>query len=203
MQATAEGLWIADQITDDALLVGTRSGKLLRSVATEGENLSGITYGDGALWLASNGKAVSRPARSTDTGVSRIIKADPHTGRTIAEFPMPGGGGVHGIEWSAKGLWLTTLASQTLSLVDPQTWKVTRVIRVPYARAHGLACDADGIWCVHTANRVIVRLDTQNGSELDRIDVPANEFEPHGLTIVDGELWSCDAETGGIYRIAR
>lgn len=203
LQAAPGGLWIADQITDQVFFVDLRTGGVLQSLETEGENLSGITFGDGALWLASNGKPVSRPSKPTDKGTTRIIRADPMTGRTLAEYPLAGGGGVHGIEWSHEGLWLTTLARQTLSLVDPRSFEVKRSIPVPEKRAHGLACDGGAIWCVHTAHRMIVKLDAGGGTELDRIVVPEAAFEPHGLTIVAGDLWSCDALTGGIFRIIR
>ena len=177
-------------------------GKLLRSFDTEGENLSGIAYGDDSLWLASNSSPLHRDRKPTDTGISRIIRADPETGRTLDEFPIPGGGGAHGIEWIPHGIWMTTLRWQTLTLVDLQSHDEKRPIPVPETRAHGLAADGRAIWCVHTSARIIVKLDAETGGELDRITVPAEEFEPHGLTLVDGRLWSCDQATGYIHEIA-
>ena len=50
---------------------------------------------------------------------------------------------------------------------------------------------------------MVVKLDAVTGAELDRIDVPESAFEPHGLTISEGDLISCDAQTGGIFRIRR
>ena len=202
LQATSAGLWIGDQIADKAFLVSFTDGALLREIETQAENISGLTYGAGALWLASNGRPVSRAPKPTDTGVPRIIKTDPYTGASIEEFPIPDGGGVHGIEWSAEGLWITTLASQTLSLVDPATFEVKRRIPVSEERAHGLACQNGAIWCVHTSHRIIVKLDALDGTELDRIEIPEEDLEPHGLTLVDNALWACDAQTGGIYRLS-
>ena len=202
LQWCEDGLWIADQGTDRVSLVSLPDGKLLRSFDTEGENLSSIAYGDDSLWLASNGSPLHRDRKPTDTGISRIIRADPETGRTLDEFPIPGGGGAHGIEWIPHGIWMTTLRSQTLTLVDLQSHDEKRPIPVPETRAHGLAADGRAIWCVHTSARIIVKLDAETGGELDRITVPAEEFEPHGLTLVDGRLWSCDQATGYIHEIA-
>ena len=46
LEASPEGLWIGEQVTDRAYLVDW-SGKLLRSVPAESSNTSGIAYGVG------------------------------------------------------------------------------------------------------------------------------------------------------------
>jgi sugar lactone lactonase YvrE len=161
--------------------------------------------GDGALWLAANGASVHREPRAWDAqkGMGEVLRVDARTGRTLARYPLPGGGGVHGIEWDGDTLWLTTLKSQTLSRVDPADFRVLHVIPVPLGRAHGLVRDVDGIWCVHTTDRVIVKLDAEDGREMDRIALPAPHPEPHCLTARDGRLWYCDAISGAICRITR
>jgi hypothetical protein len=74
MQVTQEGLWIVDQITDRVALIELTGAndyygvtKLIRDIPSESSNTSGLTYGDGALWLAANGDAsLWRPARPND-----------------------------------------------------------------------------------------------------------------------------------------
>jgi hypothetical protein len=61
----------------------------------------------------------------------------------------------------------------------------------------------DGIWVVHTADRVIVKLDTETGAELDRIQVPQDQPEPHCLSALGDDLLYCDATSGWIVRISR
>jgi sugar lactone lactonase YvrE len=78
LQWSAEGLWVVDQILDDAYLLSP-TGKVLRKLATVCENVSGVTFGGGHLWLASNGATVARPYRPTDT----------HKGAVPAEGPAP------------------------------------------------------------------------------------------------------------------
>ena len=56
-------------------------------------------------------------------------------------------------------MWITTLKSQTLSKVRVSDWSVQHVIPLPYGRAHGVVRVEDGVWVVHTADRVIVKLD--------------------------------------------
>src|SRR5437588_5788073 len=57
LQATTEGLWVADQVTDAAYLLNWKTGKLIRMVQTESSNTSGIAYGGGFLWMGANGPA--------------------------------------------------------------------------------------------------------------------------------------------------
>ena len=203
LQATGEGLWVADQDKGWAYLVDFQDGVPLRSFATREGKTSGITYGGEALWMCSNHLPIERKVCSFDTKHVRIVKTDPNNGEALAEFLMPGGDDCHGIEWTDEGVWLTSVNFQKLVLVDPEDFTVRRELRLPSDRSHGLATEGSGIWCVHTNDRMIIKLDSHDGAISERIDVPAEEFEPHGLTIWEGVLWSCDAVTGGVYRILR
>ena len=129
---------------------------------------------------------------------------DPDTGATRHRYPVPGGGGVHGMEYDlfAEGhVWITTLKSQTLSKVKIEGWSVEKVLDLPYVRAHGVVRVADGIWVVHTADRVIVKLDVDSGEELDRIVVPESDPQPHGLSKLGEDLVYCDAASGWVVKI--
>ena len=150
LQFTEEGLWIVDQVTDRVALVDHtqpvdyyRVPKLIRDIPSESSNTSGLAYGGGALWLAANGSAhLFRSERSADAkrGYGEIIKVDPETGNTIARYPLPDGGGTHGVEYDSyeEGMmWLTTLKDQTLTKVKIEDWSVQHVIPLPYKRAHG------------------------------------------------------------------
>lgn len=215
IQFTREGLWIADQITDRLALMEFTPpneygvSKFIRDLPTESSNTSGLTYGEGSLWVAANGPAsLWRGPRPTDAhpGTSDILRVDPATGRTLQRYPLPGGGGTHGVEYDEfepGTLWLTTLASQTLTQVRIADWSILRTLPLPYPRAHGVVRVEDGIWVVHTANRVIVKLDLASGSELDRIDVPAPHPEPHCLCRAGADLLYCDATTGWVVRISQ
>lgn len=214
LQVTPEGLWVADQVTDRVALLDLNDYseyygvlKLIRDIPSESSNTSGLSYGDGALWLAANGPAdIWRPARPADAkqGYSDILKVDPHTGETLARYPLPGGGGTHGLEYDPYEdgiLWVTTLKDQTLTKMRIADWSIQHLIPLPYKRAHGIVRVPEGMWVVHTADRVIVKLDLDNGAELDRIEVPARYPEPHCLAILSGDLLYCDATSGWIVKI--
>jgi hypothetical protein len=213
LQVTDEGLWIVDQITDRVALIEMTGPndygvtKLIRDIPSESSNTSGLSIGDGALWLAANGPSTLwRPARKTDAAPNSgdILKVDPASGATLARYPLPGGGGTHGLEYDPiepDTIWLTTLKSQTLTKMRISDWSEQHVLHLPYKRAHGVVRVVDGIWVVHTADRVIVKLDVINGEELDRIEVPASEPEPHCLSGVGSDLLYCDASSGWVVRI--
>ncbi len=198
LHATVDGLWAVDQVTERVSKLSYQDGSVLATVETESHNTSGLTYGDDALWLAANGKTPFREPRPTDFDYGRILKVHPTSGATLSVHRMPDDGGVHGIEWAEDMLWLTTLRTQTLSQVNPNTFEVLHTIPVPETRAHGLAWDDGYIWCVHTSHRIIVKLDAQSGRVTETIEVKAPEPEPHGLTLHEGVLWYCDAESGAI-----
>lgn len=201
LYGTADGLWAVDQVTESVSKLSYQDGSVLATVETESHNTSGLAYGDNALWLAANGKTPFREPRPTDFDYGRILKVHPTSGETLSAHRMPDSGGVHGIEWAEGTLWLTTLRTQTLSQVNPDTFEVLHTIPVPYTRAHGLAWTDGYIWCVHTSHRVIVKLDIRDGRVTETIEIKEPKPEPHGLTLHDGVLWYCDAESGAICRI--
>ena len=155
LEVTDDGLWITDQITDRVALVEIAEPseygvtKWRREISSESSNTSGMAFGDGSLWLAANGNgSLWRPVRPADAQAGDILRVDPADGRTIERWPVPGGGGVHGMDYDhfEDGfLWITTLKDQTLSKVRIEDWSVQQVIPLPYGRAHGVVRVEDGV----------------------------------------------------------
>jgi streptogramin lyase len=211
IQDTADGIWVADQVSDRLALM--RKGEkdeygvlwMIREIPTESSNTSGLTLGDGALWVAANGDGSKwREARPSDAKSGEILKVDPETGHTLDRFELSGGGGTHGVEYDPfepGTLWLTTLKSQTLTQIRISDGAELRVLPLLYGRAHGVVRVEDGIWVVHTGDRVIVKLGVEGEGELDRIDVPLPNPEPHGLSACDDGFFYCDATSGWVVKI--
>jgi sugar lactone lactonase YvrE len=180
---------------------------LLHEIPSESSNTSGLSEGDGSLWLAANGAAtIWRGPRPADAapGTGEILRIDPGSGATQNRWPVPGPSSVHGIEYDAYEpghLWITTLRQQTLSQVRIADWSVQRTIPLPYGRAHGVVRIEDMIWIVHTADRVILQLRVDDGREVDRIVVPPDQPEPHCLTRLGDDLLYCDATSGWIVAV--
>ena len=217
MEATPEGLWIAEQQSDNAYLLDWKTGKPKRKLVTESHNTSGIAYGGGFLWMGANGKSLFRPLKPTDRDGGEVLKCHPKTGRTLERFPIPDGGGVHGLVYHQDTIWLTCFKWKALAQVDPKTFKVLHQIPVNYGRAHGLGIDGDAIWCVFSTDYLIQKLSMKDGKVLDEIQLDkAKDPDPHGADFHQGSVIYCDAgmqhpdpklietpTSGGIFRIVR
>lgn len=213
LQVTDDGLWIVDQITDRVALVEITADedytvpKLIRDIPSESSNTSGMTYGDDALWLAANGPGERwRPVRDTDArpGAGEVFKVDPATGETLGRYPIPDGGGTHGIEYDHYDeghLWVQTLKDQVTHKVRIADWSVQKTLPLPHGRGHGMVRVEDGLWSTHTSDRLIVKLDLEDGTPIDQIYVPEDYPEPHGLSLYEDNFLYCDASSGWVAKI--
>ncbi|MYF99479.1 hypothetical protein F4212_10165 [Candidatus Poribacteria bacterium] len=213
LQVTDEGLWIVDQITDRVALVEITCDpeyhvpKHIQDIPSDSSNTSGMTYGEDALWLAANGSGDRwRAVRDTDAKSGEIFKVDPTTGETLGRFPVPEGGGTHGVEYDnfdEGHLWVQTLKNQEIHKVKISDWSIQHTLPLPYGRAHGTVRVEDGLWVTHTSDRVIVKLDLDDGVIIDQIEVSEDYPEPHGLSIYGNDFLYCDASSGWIAKITR
>ncbi|MDP6823172.1 MAG: hypothetical protein QF554_07745 [Dehalococcoidia bacterium] len=203
LQAAEDGLWYIDQRDDKIYKLDWDSGEEILSLQTKTVHSSGITLGDGYVWVAS-------------TFDLTIHKCDIETGETIEELPTPGVGqvafaapgapprqsGAHGLEWRDGKLWVAVPPSQKIYQMDPNTHEVLHEIKAPGLRVHGIAFNEDGhLWAADTAAGVVSLLDVSDGRVLNYVRVPW-PTEVHGLTIDStGTLWYCDAESTAIGRL--
>ena len=211
LQFVPEGLWILDQVDPNrAILVVPEDGSILRTIQTESLHGSGITFGDGALWIGStSGKDRYDPPRT--------LKVDPMTGKTLKSWVTTGYGyynrgtpensvpsGAHGLKWTGDKYWMAAPAAGKIFLMEPETGAIVRGIPGPgtTARMHGLAVDGDMLWCVNSDDRAIFKLDAADGTPVAKIQLAREDPVPHGLDIDStGTLWYCDAGSGWICRL--
>lgn len=192
LQAVADGLWILDQVDPNkAYKVSYKDGSVLHEIQTESIHGSGITFGNGALWIGS-------------TWGLKTLKVDPNSGKTLKSFDTPGAGmnkfgnptrpsGAHGLEWVADQYWIAVPASGLIYLIEPESGKIARSMPAPGWRTHGLAWDNGALWCVETSERAIYKMDPKDGKLLAKIQLDKQDPEPHGMTMKDGVFWYCDA----------
>lgn len=89
-------LWVLDQIDPNKVFrVHPEDGSIIEQIQTESIHGSGITYGNGALWLVS-------------TKSLKTLKVNAKTGKTLKSFDTPGAGfygkvttpsGAYGLKW--------------------------------------------------------------------------------------------------------
>jgi streptogramin lyase len=216
LEAVAEGLWLCDQRDNHCYLVDY-DGTLLQHFPSPARNASGITFGAGSVWVASN----TRPAI--------IFRHDAQTGHCTAYLVLSGEGGVHGLQWRPYGpndqlppaadakaelhptapagklnlgpgasgtLWVSRPGAGKIEHIDAETGDVLNAFGFPLPRSHGMFWDerGDTLSVAETNAGHILRFDARTAELLDewRVEGP----EVHGLTLDSHRrIWIGDAST--------
>lgn len=202
LQAAADGLWCIDQGDNKIYKQDYDTGEVLFEAQTDTVSSSGITLGGGAMWIAS-------------TYESKIAKLDPNTGKTIEKYDSPGAGvvawrhdapdaqetGAHGLEWRDGQLFVASPPSQMVHIMNAETWEEVGQFRAPGLRVHGIGWADNGmLWVSDTSAGTVNLIDPQDGRIFDVFRVEAPD-EVHGMTIHEGVLWYCHADTCEIGRL--
>ncbi len=200
LQCAADGLWILDQEDPNKVFqVRYEDGSALLTLQTESIHGSGITYGNGALWIAS-------------TYGLKTLKVDPKTGKTLRAFDTPGVGlvrwgvpkrpsGAHGMEWVDGKYWIAVPPAVKIYLVEPESGQAIRSIPAPGVRPHGIAWDNGYLWCVESIDRAIYKMDPKDGKLLAKIQLSKDDPEPHGFSMWKGAMWYSDAVSRWVCRL--
>jgi hypothetical protein len=196
-----EGLWIGEQRHDgrpESAWLMDLNGKLLKTVMTQSKDTSGIAYGDGYIWMGAN-TDVENGFYQTDLN-SNLIAI-----HQIPLGPKDNGGSCHGAVWNEGKLWIVANRLKGILRVDGRTWEPEYLIPInlPAAtpRFHGIAWDNGAIWIV-TGNDSkiyaestpgVAKIDAVTGELLEIIEFLPGSCDPHGLAMLNGTLYSCDA----------
>ena len=222
LEAVPEGLGLCDQRNNRSYLVDY-NGQVVTSFASPARNASGITFGAGSVWVASN----IRPAM--------IFRHDPQTGECTAFIMLAGEGGVHGLQWRPYSadepvparpaekpqlhptevagvenagpgvsgtLWVSRPGAHKIEHIDAETGELLGSIAVEPPRSHGMFWENGSLSVAETNGGRIFRFDLRHGELLEewRIEGP----EVHGLTRgADGRIWVGDASTNQVLVVER
>jgi len=196
LEATNDGLWIGDQVSETVNKVDWKTGKALLSFPTEAHNTSGLAVGGGYLWIACNGGVSNRrPARPHDKPTAEILQADMKTGKTIKFHQMSWVNGIHGLTYveATKSLWAVAPSLEVIVELDPKDMRITHMLPVKGDRSHGLDYDNGMLWVIIAGDRVVQKLDAKTGKLLEVLKIDAADPDPHGLALHEGSLYYCDA----------
>ena len=194
LDVSPEGFWIGEQVTDRVILMDM-TGKVLKAVQTECHNCSGLAVGGGYLWLSANGAAqFDRPIKIEST-TSEILQCQ-MDGTLVKRHPVPlGGGGATGLEYVDGTLWIVASRLRALMQVNAETFQP--IIAHPFTqiqRPHGLAWDNGAMWIVDgTDEPRLVKIDAKTGAIRESIQLAVGDPDPHGLAMLDGKMYFCDA----------
>jgi hypothetical protein len=194
LDVSPEGFWIGEQVTDRVLLMDL-TGKVIKAFQTECHNCSGLAVGGGYLWLSANGAPqFDRPIKIEATA-SEILQCR-LDGTVVKRHAVPlGGGGSTGLEYVDGTLWMVASRLRALMQVNAETFEP--IVAHPFSqvqRPHGLAWDNGGMWVVDGNDEPrLVKMDAKTGATREIIQLSVGDPDPHGLAMLDGKLYFCDA----------
>ena len=121
--------------------------------------------------------------------------------RVTRAFSTPGAA-PNGLQATSDGLWVLDQATNRAALVHFDDGHVNRQFDTETDRGTGITFDGEAVWIASTYNRLLVRVDAQNGRTLKKMPSPGSGLvkwglrsahaEPtgaHGLEWRRGELW--------------
>jgi streptogramin lyase len=197
LEATPEGLWVGDQVSEMVMRVDWQSGKVLYQVQAESHNLSGLAVGAGYLWIGSNGGVSGRrPPRPQDKPYGEISQIDMKTGKIVKLHRPVWGGGIHGTTWvpQTRSLWVTALSIGAVAELDVKdNMRILRMFPAGGTRAHGLDWDNGSVWVLFAGEREFRKFDPGNGKVLEKVPLSPADPDPHGICIRNGYMYYCDA----------
>ena len=201
LASAPDGLWIGEQRHDgkpECAWLMDWNGKLVKTVMTQSKDTSGIAYGDGYIWMGANTDK-ENGFFQTDMN-SKLIAI-----HQIPLGPKDNGGSTHGALWNDGKLWIVANRLRAILRVDPKTWEpeyqIPIILPRETPRFHGIAWDNGAIWIV-TGNDSknygegrpgLAKLDSATGEVLELVEFVPGSCDPHGLTMHNGALISCDA----------
>jgi hypothetical protein len=196
LEATKDGLWIGDQVSEKINKVDWNTGKVLLSFPTEAHNTSGLAVGGGFVWVSCNGGVSNRrPARPNDRPIAEVLQADMKTGKTVKFHKLPWTDGIHGITYveQTRSLWAAAPSLNVIVEMDPKDLRIVHMLPVRSDRSHGLDYDNGVLWVVIAGDRVVQKLDAKTGEVLEILKIAPQDPDPHGLALHEGNLYYCDA----------
>jgi hypothetical protein len=179
LQATKDGLWILGQGDNRAYLVAYKDGKVIRALDTESKAGSGITFDGEAIWIAS-------------TYSREIIRADAHTGKTLAKYESPGAGVVK---------WTDGRRSPLAPPPEPRPSRAAASGNSPQRQAtgaHGLEWKDGRLWIANPPSQTIYRVNP-NGLRVEH-KFPTAGDRPHGLGWEGKYLWCADSNLNAFFK---
>jgi sugar lactone lactonase YvrE len=169
MAATADAVWVADDVGGRVARVDPRTQDVVASVPVEG-GVSAIAASSTGVW-----------AGATLTGELHLV--DPAT-EEVTGGPIPVAE-VDALAWDGTAIWAASSLDDRVVRVDPGAGRVTRTVETcdtPTA----LAGDPEGgVWTACTIGRRLWHLDA-TGTLVSEIVLPA---QPTGIALDGDRIW--------------
>ena len=198
LEASPEGLWVGDQVSERINMLDWKTGKVLEDFVGEAHNTSGLAVGGGFIWIGCNGvghcRALREFKRPYDRNYGEIVKLD-MKGKQVKGYRTPWGG-VHGTFyhrqtdklWAVAPVWAFWRRSIRRTICGSSRMRTDTV-----ERPHGLISTTvrSGSSTVRT---VSCHESTRRTVECRRIwAFGPNDPDPHGIYIPDDHVYFTNA----------
>jgi YVTN family beta-propeller protein len=169
-------------IPGDAVGAISPSGGPIRAVVPLGTSPSGVTAGDGAIWVANqNAGTVARIDPVTRSVVQTVEVGSVPTGIAI------GGGAV----------WVSNNDGGTLSRIEPTVNQVVQTIPVGNAPT-GVAVGYGSVWVANSGDGTLDRIDENSGTVTATIPLGAGATD---VAVGAGAVWVSDEGGNRVYEV--
>jgi hypothetical protein len=201
-------------------------GDVLTGFPTPGQCPTGLTYGDGLLWM-SDRLSDSLYGINTENGeVEKVLPApgfvplglawdgeylwcidgednlihqvNVTTGVTVKTLWAPTSG-PKGLAWDGEYLWICDDKDDQIAQISIDDGTTIVSFPSPFAAPEGLAWDGKYLWCSDRYKDRIYMVETEHGEVLFSVDAPGKYAR--GLGWVDGSLWNVDYQADSLYKL--
>jgi hypothetical protein len=202
LEATPEGLWVGDQVSERINLLDWKTGQVLDDFVGEAHNTSGLAVGGGFIWVGCNGAGTAASLREFkrpfDRTYGEIVKLD-MKGKQVKGYRTPWGS-QHGTYYNRQTdkLWAIAPGLGLLVEMDPKDdLRISRMVQIRMNVPHGLDMLDGSFYVIDGADRLVARLDGENGRLQESWVFGPNDPDPHGMCIYDNHVYFTDAGLGG------
>jgi streptogramin lyase len=203
LQTAPEGMWVGDQVSERVNVLDWKTGKSLVDFIAEAHNTSGLTLGQGYLWIGCNGAGTAAAKRlfnrPFDRNYGEIVQLDMHNGKQIKGYKTPWGS-QHGVAYAPETdkLWAIAPGLKLALELDPKdNLRALKMFALDQDTPHGVEWYQGHLWVMAAAGRLLQKIDPENGKVLEIYKLAPNDPDPHGMCIKDDYVYYCDAGLGG------
>jgi predicted Ser/Thr protein kinase len=162
-------VWVGIQTTGGQNLLlryDERTGKQLRRIRLS-DPAAGLAFGEGGLWMRSNGLAAS------------VTRFDAQ-GEVVTRIPVSA---ADGLAVGAAAVWVSDSSNNVVVKIDPATNTLAGQISEGFDTPQDITAGLDRVWVLNANTCTVARIDPGTNLVVATIPVP---IRTHLATIVDG-----------------
>jgi YVTN family beta-propeller protein len=180
---TGDAVWVTSSRSNVVTQIVARTNQIGLSISVK-HPCSGLAVAFDSIWIPS-------------CGAHNLVRADPDTGKVLAEIAADPAQSEGGITSGAGSIWLVTSKDGVVSRIDPGTNKVVATVTIPSGSYNPLFADGY-LWVTSNEHSELIQVDPATNKVIASVPTGKN---PRFLTYGDGAIWTLNQGDGTISRI--